>query len=234
MSAAPIRAYWWRPPSGGYTNVGDEIGPMVLTALGYRIERVPIDRAEILPGGSIVEGASFLPAVVWGAGVATDRQLPGPVHAIAVRGPLTARRVGTGPEIPCGDPGLLAGLFWPGGRRKRYDVGVVRHFVDEHPYPDADIVIDCTEEPFEVLAKIAACRTILSSSLHGLILARAYGISSMRIWHPDVAFGNTKWIDAGAAFGRPIEEVQEGLLGALHGWASTRAEQPTLPVLPTT
>lgn len=227
---APVRAYWWRPPSGGYTNVGDEIGPMVLQALGFRVERADLDHAEILPGGSIVEGAAFRPAVVWGAGCALDRELLGPVNAIAVRGPLTARRTGALPGIPQGDPGLLASRFWPGGRRKRYDVGMVRHFVDDRAYPDADIVIDCTEEPFEVLAKISSCRTVLSSSLHGLILARSYGIPASRVWHPDVAFDETKWMDAGATFGRPLEEVQDGLLDALNSWVLTRSAQPALPV----
>jgi hypothetical protein len=42
-------------------------------------------------------------------------------------------------------------------------------------------VIDVTGEPLEVLKKIAACETILSSSLHGLVIADSFHIPNLCI-----------------------------------------------------
>ena len=44
-----------------------------------------------------------------------------------------------------------------------------------------------------VINKISSCRVVLSSSLHGLIVADSYGIPNMRIARDDVITGNWKW-----------------------------------------
>jgi pyruvyltransferase len=81
-----------------------------------------------------------------------------------------------------GDPALLVPLwFWPDVRRT-HEVGIViRH--SEHLWrdavtPDGPVrIIDFGSADLEAVTReILSCRTIISSSLHGLVIADAYGI----------------------------------------------------------
>jgi len=67
---------------------------------------------------------------------------------------------------------------------KRHGLGVIPHLVDrEHPdvaaflarHPDA-VLLDIAAPVTDLLASIAACERVLSSSLHGLIFADAFGV----------------------------------------------------------
>jgi exopolysaccharide biosynthesis predicted pyruvyltransferase EpsI len=129
-----------------------------------------------------------------------------------VRGKLTALNLKT--DAVLGDVGLLASRIWT-KEPARYNIGVVRHYVDKDDYPFADIIIDATEPPETVIKKISSCRVILSSSLHGLIIADSYGIPNMRIARDDVISGNWKWMDYKTAFVKPLNEIQDDLLEAI-------------------
>ncbi|CTQ31918.1 polysaccharide pyruvyl transferase family protein [Jannaschia rubra] len=86
-----------------------------------------------------------------------------------------------------GDPALLMPLLFPMERRARYDVGIVPHLVDAAEVPPSlsqmpgACVIDVTAPPLEVARRIADCRRIVSTSLHGIIIAHAYGIPATRL-----------------------------------------------------
>lgn len=99
-----------------------------------------------------------------------------------VRGPLTRNRVlecgGTCPEI-YGDPGLLLPLMC-NESKKKYDIGFVPHQVDfemaKTKFSDMKIINLTTIDPFKTAQEITECRSIISSSLHGIICAHSYGI----------------------------------------------------------
>ncbi|WP_156383836.1 hypothetical protein [Methylobacterium sp. Leaf456] len=77
-------------------------------------------------------------AVVWGSGfIGSNDALRMPVEQIlAVRGPLTARRVveaGGALGLPMGDPALLLPLFYDPDIAPRYDIGLIQHFREAGP-----------------------------------------------------------------------------------------------------
>ena len=112
----------------------------------------------------------------------------------AVRGKLTLaalRNFGckVSDNIVLGDPGLLYIDLVPGIRnvRKEYDVAVVPHYVDkeagEHVYRrllargvKARLVDVFQGDPLQVLKDIASAESVISSSMHGLIVADSLGI----------------------------------------------------------
>ena len=110
----------------------------------------------------------------------------------SVRGNMTKGRVekilGKAIDIPTGDGGLLADR-WVGNVKKKYSIGIIPHYKEkDHPIiPELannysnSTVIDLAGEPKEVIKRIAECETILSSSLHGLIIADSYHIPNMHI-----------------------------------------------------
>lgn len=105
----------------------------------------------------------------------------------ALRGNLSKIRVekiiGETINVPLGDGGLLAER-WVGSISKKHKIGIIPHFKEQdHPaiaemmdyYQDA-VLINLRDNPKSVVKNIAECETIISSSLHGLIVADSYHI----------------------------------------------------------
>lgn len=132
------------------------------------------------------------PIHIWGSGlmhhyenIAQNCVRPLIIHA--VRGEKTRKRLSeiTGKNISCvlADPGLLSSLIVKPANKK-YSVGIIPHYIDqdetifkkmlEH-YPNSKF-IDVRNETKEVLKEISECEYIISTSLHGLIIADSYGI----------------------------------------------------------
>ena len=145
---------------------------------------------------------SFLdtPCVVWGAGlIGEDFHIKSkPSRVIAVRGPRTRdellRRGIWCPEL-FGDPGLLMPLIYDIKPEPRYELGIVPHYVDKIseflPPPNSDdiLIIDVKKDPLRVASNIVKCKRIISSSLHGVIAADAFGIPSLWVEMSDLVKG---------------------------------------------
>lgn len=195
MTRGDLAVWAW---SGGVANFGDELGPHILARLGYRVTRVEsMADADLLASGSLLEAAAEQArpgAIVWGSGLMHDDPVVD-VSALdirAVRGRLTAKALGI--NVPTCDPGSLVPELYK-RPRCRYRTGVVRHYVDKRRYPWADVVIDASDPVDEVIDAIGSCHRIASSSLHGLVVAAAWRIPTLRLHHRDVAGGDFKWSD---------------------------------------
>lgn len=157
---------------------------------------------------------------VWGTGFLNYAEKDEPffrrMDFRAVRGEMSLRRVerllGCKLDIPTGDAGLLCPELISGGNGKRHRLGVVPHVCDLHLPGLARLLADCGEyelidvrdEPIGVLRQIASCDCILSSSLHGLIAADAFGIPNRHIILSDLPKGDGfKFDDYYSAYGVP-------------------------------
>jgi hypothetical protein len=132
----------------------------------------------------------------------------------AVRGELTRKRVeqmtGKRLDIPTADAGILASKILKEQRKKRYDIGIIPHLCDLkdqrveqmlEAYGNARF-ISVKEEPLNVIREIAECRCILSSSLHGLIIADSLGIPNLHVVFADRLLGDGyKFDDYYSAYG---------------------------------
>ena len=135
--------------------------------------------------------------VIWGTGVIKDMPLHmPPTTVLAVRGPLTANALGLKTTVPFGDPGLLVSdiLAAP---KKIGKIGIVPHYVDKtHPVVaeagknDRFMIIDVEDDWTNAVSRIAQCDLILSSSLHGLIVADAYSIPNQWLEFSNQVVGN--------------------------------------------
>ncbi|HWJ66362.1 MAG TPA: polysaccharide pyruvyl transferase family protein [Nocardioides sp.] len=188
--ALPVRMYWWRPNK--FRNFGDEIATDIIERLwGLRCEHTPLASCELIGAGSLMELAAEhrrpgQQIDVWGSGFikgGDDLDLDG-LTVYALRGPASCRRVGFEPaDVPMGDPGMLASRAYAAAPRKTHRVGVVVHYVDEsvdileevRRRPD-HLLIDARQSPRKVVEDITSCELVLSSSLHGIIVAESFGI----------------------------------------------------------
>ena len=173
-------------------NWGDAISPTLVELLSGRNVRYvgSTRRHRYSAVGSILDRADGY-TEVWGSGFIEEPIAPPvPPRAIhAVRGPLTRGAYITAgiacPEV-YGDPALLLPRFFDPDVPRRHSVGVIPHFVDKrHPWVvrqrgDPDVcIIDVEGDPWEFVKGVKSCEVVLSSSLHGLICADAYGVPSL-------------------------------------------------------
>jgi pyruvyltransferase len=82
------------------------------------------------------------------------------------------------PEV-YGDPAMLMPLIVD-AEPKIYDLGIVPHYTHyeqvKERYPKHRVIKLRTNDCVDTIKQITQCRYIVSSSLHGIILAHAYGI----------------------------------------------------------
>ncbi len=173
-------ATWWV----GEANFGDDLTRWLLPKYGVLpLHRRP-EGARVAAVGSILE---MLPGdyrgAVWGSGLISDRPHPLPEAAIlAVRGPLTRDLVGAPHGVALGDPGLLVARHFRRHSSGR-GVGLVARLHHRSHAGFARLArsplartIDVRRTAPRVIADIARCEVILTTSLHGLVTADALGI----------------------------------------------------------
>ena len=145
-------------------------------------------------------------STVWGTGAFGTEQLyqiNQKAKYTAVRGPLTRQLLRNArisvPEV-YGDPALLTPLYFPDPREKKYEIGLVlrwseRNWIDAAA-SEGVLTIDLGDSDVEkVLKDILSCKKIITSSLHGLIIADAYGIPSAFLASDTPKGGIFKFID---------------------------------------
>lgn len=111
----------------------------------------------------------------------------------AVRGSLSKQKVeriiGHKLNIPMGDAGILSSYLLNEPVEKKYDVGIIAHFKEQDEpvfnelvnYYNNSTFIDVKRDPVTVIKHIAQCRHIISSSLHGLIIADSLRVPNIHI-----------------------------------------------------
>ncbi|WP_395051096.1 polysaccharide pyruvyl transferase family protein [Flavobacterium sp.] len=138
--------------------------------------------------------------IVWGSGIINQQVLIKKAKFLAVRGPQTRKYLmGLGYEVPevYGDPALLLPRYFAPKVEKKYKYGIVPHYndykvVDKWFENRTDIhLIDLMTNDIESKTiEFLACEKIISSSLHGIIVAHAYGIPAIWQKFSDKVFGD--------------------------------------------
>lgn len=179
------------------TNFGDAINPILINKITKKkvlwVNPKHYKNDYLMCIGSRIRKATSN-ALIWGTGYISHeskfRSKPKKVYA--VRGPLTREKL-LSQDVDCpevyGDPALLLPRIYNPKIQKRYKLGVIPHYVDkQHPnlelfYNNEDILIMDIKMPnhFEFIDNVLSCEKIISSSLHGLIVADAYDIPSVWI-----------------------------------------------------
>lgn len=154
--------------------------------------------------GSILDNFKTFDSIVIGSGFKSKESkiLIKPKKVYAVRGPLSRQIFLDNnvecPEVYC-DPALLLPEYVKVDKIELYDVGIIPHYIDKNIFKNIDIInkdnirikeINIENDYLEVIKEINQCKCILSSSLHGIIVAHAYGIPSTWIKLSDYVKGD--------------------------------------------
>lgn len=170
-----IHPFWFR----GVPNYGDILTPFILNCFGIKYRYTRKEQCDSLFIGSIANIARKGIRVYGSGFIRKDDKVC--VHADwqFVRGPLTRQMIldagGKCPEI-YGDIALLLPEFIK-PFEKKYDVGYTPHGEEYSLFPKGEHKIQMYHPNVRhTTLEITRCRKIISSSLHGIIVAHAYGI----------------------------------------------------------
>lgn len=201
--------------TGGYywndvPNWGDRIAPFLFEHFGLCEGWCPIEQAQWIGLGSIIEKLpEDWPGFVLGSGKRLDTRTTLPDANIwGVRGPETAKLISPrrNYDFSMGDPGLIfpavifpdSGFDFPDSgfdHAKVYDIAILPHWTDVALAHDKRFygnweteVLSPFDDPVRVVIGIAEAAKLVTSSLHGLIIADALGIP--RRFEPSWGFLN--------------------------------------------
>lgn len=212
-------------------NLGDDLNYYMFSELSglrvYNHRHLLCRKAEnVMCIGSIIDGHTTESSIVWGAGAmygGNQKLKYLPKKVLAVRGPLTRDYLlSKGVDCPevYGDPALLLPHIYQPKIKKKYKIGIIPHYIDfENDWIKAFVhnnesvrVISLTnyKDWHDVIDEINECETIISSSLHGLIISDAYSIPNVWVrFSNKIAGGEFKYKDYFASVGRETEKPIE-------------------------
>lgn len=209
-----MKIYYWKDRK----NFGDLLSPLLIKKFVKEdTEWAKAEQSEIVMIGSILEHLPFYySGIVAGAGKLHEKSILSLNEAriLAVRGPLTAK--GLKGNMVLADPGLIADELIP-IPEKEYNLGIIPHWTDKTLATDKRFIgyspkiIDVAADPIQVITEIGKCRKIISSSLHGIVLADAFGIprrieiAPRMLTHSHQEGGLFKWKDYSASLDMPLE-----------------------------
>ena len=183
-----VNTYYWR--SSNSDNVGDLLSDVIVKQVlsYYGIDAsVQLRRTKRLFAiGSIID-ATLCPITIWGSGLHDEaaRVPKVKLDVRAVRGPRT-RSVLQSAGVHCpeifGDPALLLPLFYKPQVGKEYPYTIIPHFSKQDYYFEkyGDCVITTLTSDWQgFIKRILASELVISGSLHGIIIAEAYGVPAV-------------------------------------------------------
>jgi len=226
---------------GGY-NFGDAIGPDIVKKIsGHEIEvidgasdkQILYLQKKLLTVGSILQFAQ--PGnIIWGSGIhghycrkELKKRTVKKLDIRSVRGPLTRSFLCDNYHIDCpkiyGDPVMLISKLFDNKINPVRKYGIIPHINDiefilfAHGYEN---VILPTENWEKVVNFILGCELVISSSLHGLIIAEAFGIPARWLHNKNLPSsskteGTFKYNDYYASTNRKLDDWSESIEDAI-------------------
>jgi pyruvyltransferase len=188
-----VNLHWWRVKSGK-ENLGDYLSSVVCeyaaSLRGKSFDDSVRSTKHLYAVGSIIT-AGFQNAAIWGSGLITEpvsvkeklilSKVLRTLDIRAVRGPKTREYlIKAGHNCPekYGDPAILLPLIYTPkklSRKKKYAV-VLHH--ETKLFHEENINIETTD--YKAFSdELCNSEKVISSSLHGIILAEAYGIPAV-------------------------------------------------------
>ncbi len=178
-----------------------------LSAIGSGLGQFTLRDTPLLAMAERVAGVLFPTVTVWGTGFVCYKEKDTPFYRknmkfAAVRGALSKARVerilGHSLDIPLGDAGILSSYLLKEPVSKQYQVGIIAHYKEQdepffqklaaaHPQ---SLIIDVRQHPSVVIRQIAQCECIISSSLHGLIIADSLNVPNIHLKVSDKLLGD--------------------------------------------
>ena len=200
-----------------YYNVGDLLSAYIVSKITQTpVEWCPFTFKTFMAIGSLINNETLShKSIFWGSGAMVSSLQYFPENTFcAVRGPITRYNlISFGYKCPdvYGDPALLLPLYYHKKPTKKYKLGVICHwrhrdlvFINDPDVKYIDILRKKGQE-LSFIDDICQCEKIISSSLHGIIIANAYGIPARWFIIKDYSLGGIKFHDYFSSVHLPLQ-----------------------------
>lgn len=181
-------------------NLGDLLTKDIFTQLfNIPIEIGTLNDSECIGIGSVLQHflhnkSNSRTINVWGSGFIEEKKTYSEkfinnMNFLAVRGEYTKNRLvemydRDFSNVTLGDPGLLSPMLIDKKIIKKHTLGIIPHYIDsENPVFEKikssisnSTIINPLGDPIETIKQISECELIISTSLHGLVVADGFGI----------------------------------------------------------
>lgn len=199
-------------------NFGDKLTPYLIEKISGKkcIWSPPeSDILKYVVTGSILNW-EIKNSVAWGVGLASRDDHVKSEKVIMVRGEISkyiALVEGIQGDIVVGDPALLLPKYYKPKIEKKYKLGIFPHYIDTdvisynllNRMPEDVALIYALDDIEKTIDLICSCEKVISSSLHGLIVADAYRVPSKWVKFTDRILGDgTKYMDYYSSIGYDI------------------------------
>lgn len=206
-----IRLFWWNEKiiqGKSKENYGDVLGKFLVEKIsGKKVVFAWPKKFSFLDFfspiyvtiGSILANVNHK-CIVWGSGIINKEIKIKNAKFLAVRGPQTRKYlIDLGYEVPevYGDPALLLPRYFYPKVDKKYQYGIVPHYNDYKVVEkwfenrsDIHLIDMMTNDIESKTIEFLQCEKIISSSLHGVIIAHTYGIPAVWQKFSDKVFGD--------------------------------------------
>lgn len=217
-------------------NLGDTLAPVivnyVLSLKGVSLDKQVSKRKHLYAVGSVLT-AGIQDCTVWGSGVLntciTNRLKNRKLDIRSVRGPFTRVILQDyGYDCPAvyGDPAILmTEIYRPYNIEKKYKYGLIMHKDQVFHYendPDILLIDICTKDYKGFIDQLMSVEKVISSSLHGIILAESYGIPAVLLKPKVDILKYYDWYYSTNRYTFPIvNSIEEGIM----------TEAPSIPQL---
>lgn len=220
-----VNLEWW----DGEDNLGDSLSVVIYNWL-LRKENIDTKtgrKVHLMTVGSLI-GAARFDAVIWGSGIMNAVNLTNTVKhrryvrydIRAVRGPVTREFLMKAgyicPEV-YGDPAVLMPFIYTSNSvDKIHEVSLVLHHQTKCPKVEDHInVLDIhTVDYKNFIDQLCASKKVISSSLHGIILAESYGIPAIFL-NQNISDQSMKFLDWYYSTGRTNIKMASSIQEAL-------------------
>lgn len=185
-----VNVYYWKPPHTD--NVGDLLSQIIINYLlvhySLQKDQEVSETKRLFAIGSVIDAARCK-MVIWGSGLHhKSARIPNVDFDIrAVRGPETKRMLEQCnvqcPEV-FGDPAVLLPLFFSPALKKKFSYTIIPHFSSQKYYLEkhAEHTISTLTSDWKgFVSRIIQSELVISGSLHGIILAEAYGVPAIAL-----------------------------------------------------
>ncbi|ALG28818.1 hypothetical protein AOZ07_07340 [Glutamicibacter halophytocola] len=242
-----LPTYWWN----GRKNFGDLIGPLLVRNISGRdvvnMKDSALDDSTLVTVGSVLNLMERKRFEVWGSGLIAPLHAksierlashkPAKIHA--VRGWKTYKELTEkmGWHVPkvYGDPALLLPRFFNPIPSRHFDVSVIPHYMHAQHFAGlagSHSILDVMRSAEDVVSDIANSNVVISTSLHGIIVAQAYGVpwTWLRIKNSTLAGDQFKFEDFFSVLDRSkVSELSIELTELTEDTLNLAARRASLP-----
>ena len=177
-----------------------------------QISYISFNKKVLVPIGSTIARGNANTSF-WGNGFLNKNETFKGGKIYAVRGKYTDDKLKRDGFSGCsiyGDPALLLPIIYPMHEQAKIkdEIGLIPHYLDlpyfKMHYSDKYKIIDLTTNDIEgIITEICSCKKILSTSLHGIIVAQAYKVPALWIKKNDIGTDGFKFYDYFSSVGIP-------------------------------